>query len=246
MGFKSAILSLKNHIPNTLTCCNLLSGCVAITMATQYRYTEALIFIIIGSIFDFFDGMMARLLNAHSPLGKDLDSLADDITFGAAPGFLVYFLLKEFNYPAYFGNVAGLVPYVAFLISAFSALRLAKFNIDTRQTCSFIGMPTPANALFWGSFIVGQHDKLVTKNFKFFGFVSLIGLIMITSWLLICEIPMFSLKFKNLSWGENKLRFFFLAASSVLVVLMGLRSFATIISMYVLLAIIVPLLQRKK
>ena len=107
-------------------------------------------------------------------------------------------------------------------------------------------MPTPANALFWGSFIVGQHDKLVTKNFNFFGFLSLIGLIMITSWLLICEIPMFSLKFKNLSWGENKLRFFFLGASSVLVVLMGLKSFAPIISMYVLLAIIVPLLQRKK
>lgn len=244
MGFK--IKNLKNHIPNTLTCCNLLSGCVAISMATERRYTESLIFIIIGSIFDFFDGMMARLLNAHSPLGKDLDSLADDITFGAAPGFIVFFVLKEFNYPSYFGNLATIIPYSAFLISAFSALRLAKFNIDTRQTCSFIGMPTPANALFWSSFIVGQHDKLITQQFNIFAFLSLIGLILITSWLLICEIPMFSLKFKNLSWGENKLRFFFLLASTVLLVLMGLKSFAPIISMYVLLAIVVPLLSRKK
>jgi CDP-diacylglycerol--serine O-phosphatidyltransferase len=211
-------------------------------MAQQHKYKEALMFIIIGSFFDFFDGAVARLLKAHSPLGKDLDSLADDVTFGAAPGFIVYFMLSELNYPSCFGTFAQYVPFIGFAISAFSALRLAKFNIDTRQTTSFIGMPTPANALFWGSFVYGQRDKIVTNEFSCFSLIGVIALIMFTSWLLVCEVPMFSLKFKTLKFEENKLRFLFLALSIILVICMGLKSFAPIITLYVCLAIIVPII----
>ena len=242
---KNILIKIKNMIPNTLTCGNLVSGCIASVMATQYRYREALVFIILGAVFDFFDGFSARMLHAPSPIGKDLDSLADDITFGLAPGCVVHFLLKEFNYPTSFGNVALYIPYIAFLISVFSGLRLAKFNVDTRQTSSFIGMPTPANALFWGSFVVGQHDKIITEEFNTFSFVSVVLLIALTSWLLICEIPMFSLKFKSFGFKENKLRYGFIIASAVLVVFMGIRGFAPIISMYVFLAIVVPMLTPK-
>jgi CDP-diacylglycerol--serine O-phosphatidyltransferase len=242
MGIKKNLKAIKDQIPNTLTCCNLFSGCIAITMAQQHKYKEALMFIIIGSFFDFFDGAVARLLKAHSPLGKDLDSLADDVTFGAAPGFIVYFMLSELNYPSCFGTFAQYVPFIGFAISAFSALRLAKFNIDTRQTTSFIGMPTPANALFWGSFVYGQRDKIVTNEFSCFSLIGVIALIMFTSWLLVCEVPMFSLKFKTLKFEENKLRFLFLALSIILVICMGLKSFAPIITLYVCLAIIVPII----
>ena len=142
---------ITRHIPNTVTCCNLFSGCLAIVWAYQGNYQVALSFILLGAVFDFFDGMLARALQAYSPLGKELDSLADDITFGVAPSMIVFSLFKEVSVPAFLSPVAGYLPYAAFLIAVFSALRLAKFNIDTRQTSSFIGVPTPANALFLGS-----------------------------------------------------------------------------------------------
>ncbi len=122
-------------------------------MAFEARYDLALLFIILSAVFDFFDGMLARVLNAHSIIGKDLDSLADDVSFGVAPSLIVSLLLKEMYYPASMEFIAPYLPYAAFLISVFSALRLAKFNNDTRQTSSFIGLPVPANALFWGSFV---------------------------------------------------------------------------------------------
>ena len=150
------------YIPNTVTCLNLFSGCIACVMAFEARYELAFIFIILSAVFDFFDGMLARLLNAHSPIGKDLDSLADDISFGAAPAFIIFSLFKEMHYPANIEFIAPYMPYAAFLIAVFSGLRLAKFNNDTRQTTSFIGLPVPANALFWGSLIVGAHDFLIT------------------------------------------------------------------------------------
>lgn len=230
---------ITRHIPNTVTCCNLLSGCVAIVMAHQGCYQAALGFIVLGAIFDFFDGLLARALKAYSPLGKELDSLADDVTFGVAPAMMVFSLMHEVALPAWLAPVAGLLPYAAFLIAAFSALRLAKFNIDTRQTTSFIGLPTPANALFWGSLIVGAHDFLVADTLAF---LYLIILVLLTSWLLVAEIPMFSLKFKNLSWHDNKVQFIFLLGCIPLVLFLQLAGLAAVIIWYALLSL---LTQRK-
>lgn len=230
---------ITRHIPNTVTCCNLLSGCVAIVMAHQGCYQAALGFIVLGAIFDFFDGLLARALKAYSPLGKELDSLADDVTFGVAPAMMVFSLMHEIALPAWLAPVAGLLPYAAFLIAAFSALRLAKFNIDTRQTTSFIGLPTPANALFWGSLIVGAHDFLVADTLAF---LYLIILVLLTSWLLVAEIPMFSLKFKNLSWRDNKVQFIFLLGCIPLVLFLQLAGLAAVIIWYALLSL---LTQRK-
>ena len=160
---------MKKHIPNTITCCNLISGCIATFYAFQNEFELALLFIIIGAVFDFFDGMTARLLGVSSdffdgmtarllgvssPIGKELDSLADDITFGFAPSAIIFGYLCSFHTHIF------ILPFLAFIMAAFSALRLAKFNLDERQALGFIGLPTPANALFWGSLIVGlqQHS----------------------------------------------------------------------------------------
>ena len=152
---------ITRNIPNSITCCNLISGCIAIAFAYEGKQEWALAFIIIGAVFDFFDGMVARLLHVSSPIGKELDSLADDITFGAAPAMMVFTFLHQLPYPDWLDGAREYLPYVAFLIAAFSALRLAKFNLDERQATSFIGLPTPANALFWGSLIVGGGTRLI-------------------------------------------------------------------------------------
>ena len=143
-------------LPNTLTCCNLISGVIATKCAFDGQFDWALTFIVIGAVFDFFDGFAARLLHVSSPIGKELDSLDDVVTFGVAPSAFVYMFLNGINVIASPFN--NLLPYVAFLIAAFSALRLAKFNLDERQTTSFIGLPTPANALFWGALILGINQ----------------------------------------------------------------------------------------
>ncbi len=176
---------ITRHIPNTLTCLNLFSGCIACVMAFEARYEWALAFIIFSAVFDFFDGMMARALDAHSIIGKDLDSLADDVSFGVAPSLIVFSLFKEMDYSGAMESLAGVFPYLAFLLSVFSALRLAKFNNDTRQTSSFVGLPVPANALFWASLVTGAHDWLVSSNFHP---VYLLLLVCLFSWLLVSEI----------------------------------------------------------
>ena len=223
------------HIPNTVTCCNLICGCIASVMAFQARYDMAIIFIIIGAVFDFFDGMLARLFKVSGPLGKELDSLADDITFGFAPSVIVFSLFKEVHYPEFLQSMADFIPYTAFLISAFSALRLGKFNIDPRQSTSFIGMPTPANALFWGSLVVGGHDFLVSESFNA---LYLFALVILMSYLLIAEIPMFSLKFKNLTWKDNKVSYIFLLVCIPLLIIFRISGFAAIILWYILLSLI--------
>ncbi len=231
---------ITRHIPNTATCCNLFSGCVACVMAFEANYRMAVLFIIIGAVFDFFDGMLARLLKVSGPMGKELDSLADDVTFGLAPALIAFSLFHEVTYPAWLQPVAGLVPYTAFLIAVFSVLRLAKFNIDVRQSSSFIGMPTPANALFWGSLVIGAHDFLVSDTFNA---VWLFLLVCLTSWLLVAEIPMFSLKFKNLSWADNKVKYIFLLVCIPLLIFLGVSGLAAVIVWYVLLS---ALTQRSK
>lgn len=214
---------MKKHIPNIITCCNLICGCIATfnaIMASAYlldnpesfrikmlHYYLAIGFIILGAVFDFFDGMTARALGVSSPIGKELDSLADIVTFGVAPSSMVFTLFQEVQYPGILEPIQGLLPYTAFIMAAFSALRLAKFNLDERQTSSFIGLPTPANALFWGSLIVGSHAFLVSEKFNA---VFLFLFMLMFSFLLISEIPLFALKFKNLSWKDNKVKFVFL------------------------------------
>ena len=203
-------------------------------MAFHGNYKEALLFIVLGAMFDFFDGMTARLLHVSSPIGKELDSLADDITFGLAPAAIAFSLFKEVYYPDFLMPVAGIMPYTAFLIAVFSGLRLAKFNIDERQTSSFIGMPTPANALFWASLAVGGHSFLISDNFNA---IYLFVLVVVMSLLLVAEMPMFSLKFKDLSWGHNKISYIFLIVSLPLLIIFQLSGIAAVIIWYILLSL---------
>ena len=227
---------MKKHIPNSITCCNLISGCIAISFASAGKIEVALLFIIIGAVFDFFDGMVARLLNVSSPIGKELDSLADVITFGAAPSAILFSQLYVMSYPVFLEPLRDYLPYTAFIMAAFSALRLAKFNLDERQTLGFIGLPTPANALFWGSLLVGVGEKLETRPWVLY---FLLAGILISSWLLVSEIPMFALKFKHWSFKGNEVKYLFLITCCPLVVIFGISSFAIIIAWYVILSAIV-------
>lgn len=236
---------MKKHFPNTLTCCNLFSGCLATFFAFQSNYTLALLFIIIGAVFDFFDGFAARLLHVSSPIGKELDSLADDVTFGFAPAAVVYSLLTALLEPltCATGNcvlpqyhILDYVPYLAFLIACFSALRLAKFNLDERQTTSFIGLPTPANALFWGSLSVGLEKADVLTTAPWIAILIVVG-IFISCWLLIAEIPMFALKFKHFGWKGNELRYSFIICSAILLMGLGSIGFASVIVLYIMTSI---------
>ncbi len=226
---------VTKHIPNAVTCCNLFSGCIACVMAFEANYGWALFFIVLGAVFDFFDGMLARLLKTQSPIGKELDSLADDITFGIAPSLIVFSFLKEpgLVFPDFLAGIRDIIPYTAFLLAVFSGLRLAKFNVDERQTSSFIGMPTPANALFWGSFIVGSNYFLQAH----INGICLIILILVFCYLLISEIPMFSLKFKNLSWKDNKTSYIFLIISIPLLIFLGIAGIAAVIVWYIILSL---------
>lgn len=219
---------LKKHIPNTITCCNLISGCIATYFAFQGDFTTALLFIIIGAVFDFFDGMTARLLHVSSPIGKELDSLADDITFGFAPSAIVFGNLCTFHIHIPY------LPFLAFIMAAFSALRLAKFNLDERQALGFIGLPTPANALFWGSLIVGLQEHNITFNGM--EWVIIIGTF-ISSYLLIAEIPMFALKFKHWGWKGNEVKYIFVLSCIPLLLFLGISGFAAIIAWYVILSV---------
>lgn len=227
--------SITRYIPNTVTCLNLFSGCIACLMAFQAQYEWAFFFILLSGVFDFFDGMLARLLNAHSPIGKDLDSLADDISFGLVPGLIVFSLFKEVHYPAFLESIRYIFPYFGFIIAVFSALRLAKFNNDTRQTSSFVGLPVPANAIFWGALTAGAHGFVVSESFNA---IYLLILVILFSYLLVSEIPMFSLKFKNLSWKENKVSFIFLLVCILLLAIFRISGFATIIIWYIILSLV--------
>lgn len=218
-----------------ITCCNLLSGCVAAVFAFEGVYTIAFACIIMGAVFDFFDGLTARALKVSSPIGKELDSLADVITFGLAPATMAYSWLCECASAHLDMLVASAMPFAAFLLVAFSALRLAKFNVDERQTSSFIGLPTPANALFWGGLVIGSHDVVVAQSY---GWVLVLVLILLFSWLLVAEIPMFSLKFKNLSWKSNRIAYTFLLVSLVLLVVLGWGGLSAVIGWYIILSLL--------
>ena len=174
-------MQLKRIIPDAITSCNLICGSIAVYMATQYEFVWAFVFILAGAFFDFFDGLSARLLKAPSPIGIQLDSLADDITFGLAPSMMLFCWLKP---------VLGWWALIALLMAAFSALRLAKFNVDERQHDSFIGLATPANAIFWGGLCSMPYAMIA---YDWIGWC-LLGLSIVSCYLLNAEIPFFSFK----------------------------------------------------
>lgn len=226
-------MSMIKHIPNALTSMNLFSGCVACVFALMKQYELAALCIMMSACFDFFDGFAARMLKAYSEIGKELDSLADVVSFGTAPSMMLFSLLSDKNIGWSVNNI-NLFACSAFLIAVFSGLRLAKFNIDTRQTSSFIGLPVPANALFWCALITDGQNWLMTLPYAHVG---LIILILCSSWILVSEIPMFSLKFKDFAWKTNRLRFTFLILAALLILLFRLTGLSLTIILYILLSV---------
>lgn len=226
---------MKKHIPNTITCCNLICGCIATGFALKGDFSMAMTFIVMGAVFDFFDGFMARLLHVSSAIGKELDSLADCITFGFAPAAIVSALLRLAPLPVANETFAMAFPYVAFLIAAFSAIRLAKFNLDERQSTTFYGLPTPANALFWSALALGTHEWVSETSWSVY--LLLLG-IACSSWILVADIPMFALKFKDYSFAHNKLRYGFIIASAALLLFAGWTGFSVVILLYILTSLV--------
>lgn len=273
-------------IPNITTGLNLLSGVCAIIFAFSGRLELAVLFIFLGAVFDFLDGFLARLLKKQGELGKQLDSLADIITFGVAPGILIFILLiisgawdnfaasggnfSDFwqkgtfgfninywiqvyfndvcgnlnpNYPSHFYGWSLFLPFTGFFVPFFSLFRLAKFNLDTRQSESFLGLPTPANTIFFASFALILWDGFGEENWK--GTLSmllikdqvLMTLTVIFSILLVSEIPLFSLKFKSFRWQKNQTRYIFLLTSLTLIVLLLVWALPIIIILYILFSV---------
>lgn len=229
------------NIPNIITCCNLLCGCMAILFGLSGHINAACIFIIAGAVFDFFDGMTARAMGISGPIGKELDSLADAITFGVAPSVLCYHIIGTY-YDQGICACDSYTPKAAFIMAAFSALRLAKFNCDERQSLSFIGLPTPANALLWIGLV---YLNQINEVHNALGSITYLILMLLCSYLLICELPMFSLKLKkgHNGFAENRARYIFLMLCAIIFiafVFLGnfMASFSVIIPLYILMSII--------
>lgn len=222
-------MSIIKHLPNFITLCNLFCGCIGIIVVLDGHITYAAYLIWLAAILDFFDGFAARLLNAYSPIGKELDSLADMVTFGVLPSIIMFALLQERMADTYW-------PWIAFVIAACSALRLAKFNIDTRQTDSFIGLPTPANALFISAlpFVIAGNSFMAPLIDNA---TVLIALTLVFSYLMVAEIKLLALKFKNRSWQDNKARFVLLVLSAILILLFQVQGIPLVIVLYLLLSI---------
>jgi CDP-diacylglycerol--serine O-phosphatidyltransferase len=190
----------------------------------------------------FFRRMSARLLHVSSPIGKELDSLADDVTFGVAPATLVFFELGVMDYPSFLEPLRSILPFFAYLMAAFSALRLAKFNLDTRQSMGFIGLPTPANALFWAALIAGSPSLVESSNWMLF---IILLMICLSCWLLVSEIPMFALKFKQWGWKGNEVKYMFLLTCIPILLIFRISGIAIIILWYVILSIYVNFRNKK-
>jgi CDP-diacylglycerol---serine O-phosphatidyltransferase len=217
---------MKRHIPNFLTCCNLLCGCAGIVYVLNGNLSLAAYFVWAACVFDFFDGFAARLLNVSSPIGKELDSLADMVSFGVLPAMVIYKM---------FGGAHAYLPYVAFSVAVFSALRLAIFNLDETQRDSFKGLPTPANALFItalpllpGNIGIVVYDPWV-----------LCVIAATSSFLLVSNIRLFALKFKNFSWKDNQVRFTFLLLAVLLLAVLKFAAIPAIILLYIILSLAV-------
>lgn len=256
---------MKKQIPNILTLLNLFSGCIAIVMAFRNNFEGVVIWVAIASVFDFLDGMAARLLNAFSPIGKELDSLADVVSFGVAPASALYILIRDyFTFPEILQQFSQFIPYLAFIIPVFAAYRLAKFNIDERQSTSFLGLPTPANGLFWISYCyalnksaqiynisqisntpnsnhLSQLYKGTTFNINI-TFIT-IAAIIIMSLLMVSEIPMFSLKLQNKGIKGNERQIILIILLITLISIFGIAGVAIGIVAYILISILAPINQ---
>ncbi|GHT37083.1 CDP-diacylglycerol--serine O-phosphatidyltransferase [Bacteroidia bacterium] len=205
-------------------------------MAMEGRLFAAVIAVVAASCFDFLDGFSARLLHAYSVTGKELDSLSDEVSFGVAPGMIIFYLLSQICPSLPFGTLNAFIPYFAFVIPILSGLRLAKFNIDTRQTESFLGLPVPAHALFWASLAYSLQPLIPIYSGVVLA-VALIVSIFLTSLLLVSEIPMFSMKVKSAGWKGNELRYILGACGIGFIAFGGILGIAATIFLYVLLSI---------
>ena len=226
---------MKRQIPNILTCFNLLTGTVAILLALRDQIEIASILLIVAAIFDFLDGFSARLLNAHSVIGPDLDSLADLISFGVAPAMIILVWSEScfLNLPPHLQtDWIYFLRYIIFLTPVLSAVRLAKFNHDERQKEAFIGLATPANAFFLGFIPYAAEELTLLGNYWV-----VLGLALLFSLLLVANIRMFSLKFNNFKFKDNIVRYIFLFLSLILLILFRLGSFPVIILMYILISL---------
>jgi CDP-diacylglycerol---serine O-phosphatidyltransferase len=219
-------MNVIKHIPNALTSLNLLSGCVGIVFILEDSTVPAAFFVWVACGFDFFDGLAARWLKVSSAIGKELDSLADIVSFGVLPSAMVYAIIKS-------QSDSLILPYFGFIVAIFSALRLAKFNIDERQTTSFIGLPTPANALFLTALPFLPHSVWLLVQQP-----SVLLLISgVFSILLVSEIELFALKFKNFNWAGNEVRFTFLLFSVLSLVVFQQAALPLVILFYIILSL---------
>ena len=236
-------MKLFKHLPNFITLLNLFCGLLSIYFFSVDQLAWASYMIFVAAVLDFFDGFSARLLKAYSPLGAQLDSLADVVSFGVAPAFILFGLMKSSHgLPDITVSDVNLLPFVALIVPLFTALRLAKFNIDTRQTESFIGLPSPASGLLLASLPLVRSQlyegqslfyMVVTNAYFYVG----IGLLM--SFLMVSELPLFGLKFKSFALKGNEVRYFFLLSAIILIIALQFVAIPFIILLYLLLSLIV-------
>jgi len=222
-------MQIKKHVPNIITLLNLFSGCIALVSIAKGDFYGGFIFVCLGIFLDFFDGFFARLFKVSSPLGLQLDSLADMVTSGVVPGYVMYSMFAMMTDNVY-------VPFIGFVITLGACFRLANFNIDERQTDSFIGLPTPANALFFLSLPLIPKSMLVIELFTNLWFLILISLL--SAYIMNAEIPLFSLKIKKLNFKDNMLPMVFLFLSVLLLLFFQFSGIPLVILMYILLSII--------
>ena len=249
---------MKKHIPNLITLLNLFCGCIAIFFAVHGVFEMVAVFVFLGIIFDFFDGFAARLLNVKSDLGLQLDSLADMVTSGVVPGIVMFKLLEmastggwsvgsESDFWKNFGsNLTGLLPLLGLIITLASAYRLAKFNIDENQTDSFIGLPTPANTLLIISLplILLYHNNDILNGIILNQWF-LIGLTLLSAYLLNSKLKLFALKFKNWSFKDNAIRYIFIVVSILCIATLQYLAIPAIIALYILLSIFSTIGEKK-
>jgi CDP-diacylglycerol--serine O-phosphatidyltransferase len=242
-------MSIKKHIPNFITSLNLVCGTIAVLFLLHNQLAFASIMVFAAAVFDFFDGMAARLLRVKSEIGKQLDSLADMVSFGLVPGIILYRLLEHFT-RIHSGDFWQLLPFISILIPVFSALRLAKFNIDTRQDESFIGVPTPATALFIASLDAPFGLYAHMGQYPFLGFAAdplfLAGTALFFSVMMVAEIPLFSLKFKTWAFKGNEIRYTLIMVAIGLIGVFSVAALSLIIIIYILLSLVNNVLQTRR
>ena len=227
-------MAITRHIPNIITLLNLFSGCAAIVSAANDDFRGAFLFVALGIFFDFFDGFFARMFNVAGPLGVQLDSLADMVTSGVTPGFVLYLMMNQQTHPPFPGFA-----FLGFIVTLGSCMRLAKFNIDTRQTDSFIGLPTPANALFILSLpLVLEHTESMILLELLINPYFLLVIAAASAYVMNAEIPLFSLKVKSFDIRKYALQFGFVAACLVLITLLGYAGVTLSIVLYVIMSVI--------